>query len=274
MAGPARRPRIDKLCPKEANAAIMDDLIIESRANERVKEARKLLLRKERKARNLHLIESEKLVREAITSGARVVSCFVEQGFAFTPPDGAQTYLVSRAVLESLCESQTPQGVVAIVETPALAPPQSYPAGLVVVLDGVQDPGNVGAILRSADAFGAAGVLLSPACADPYAPKTLRAAMGSSYHLPLWQGELVPELAKLTRQGFTALCGDLRGSETLPALSANVALVIGSEGSGVSGEVAALCEGFRLTMRGRAESLNASVAAGVLLYVVSEAMAR
>jgi len=249
-------------------------MVIESRSNERVKEARKLLLRKERKSAGLHLIESEKLVREAIASGATVVSCFIEDGFVFMPPGNARVCSVTRAVLESLCESQTPQGVVAVVETPPLTPPPVYPGGLVVVLDGVQDPGNVGAILRSADAFGAAGVLLSPACADPYAPKTLRAAMGSTYHLPVWQGDPAAALQAMKAQGFLALCGDLRGSETLPQLSQDVALVIGSEGSGVSGEVAALCAGYRLTMRGHAESLNASVAAGVLLYVVSEAMPR
>jgi len=249
-------------------------MVIESRANERVKEARKLLLRKERKESGLHLIEGEKLVKEAVSSGAKIVSCYLEEGFSFALPEGATIYTVTRAVMESLCESQTPQGVVAVVETPSLIPPELYPAGLVVVLDGVQDPGNVGAILRSADAFGTVGVLLSPACADPYAPKTLRAAMGSTYHLPVWQGELVTELAKMQQQSFTALCGDIKGSETLPALNQSVALVIGSEGSGVTAEVAALCESFRLTMRGRAESLNASVAAGVLLYVVSEAMPR
>ena len=249
-------------------------MVIESRANERVKEARKLLQRKERKESGLHLIEGDKLVREAVSSGARVVSCFLEEGFSFPPPESAALHVVSRAVLESLCESQTPQGVVAVVETPPLTPPEAYPPGLVVVLDGVQDPGNVGTILRSADAFGAAGLLLSPACADPYAPKTLRAAMGSTYHLPVWQGELTSELSRMKQQGFFALCGDLRASETLPPLQESVALVIGSEGNGVSAEVAALCAGYRLTMRGRAESLNASVAAGVLLYVVSEAMHR
>ena len=249
-------------------------MLIESRANERVKEARKLLLRKERKQSGLHLIEGGKLVSEAILSGAKIVSCFIEEGFAFTPPEGAVCYSVTRAVLESLCESQTPQGIVASVETPDLTPPSEYPTGLVVVLDGVQDPGNVGAIIRSADAFGAVGMLLSPACADAFAPKTLRAAMGSTYHLPVWQGELAPEIDKMRSGGFTALCGDLKGSETLPKLASNVALVIGSEGAGVSEQVAGMCERYRLTMRGRAESLNASVASGVLLYVVSEAMPR
>jgi len=247
-------------------------MIIESRSNERVKQARSLLLRKERKKSGLHLIESEKLVREALSSGARVQTLFVEDGVSFGAPDNTQTLTVSRSVMESLCESRTPQGVAAVVETPSLAPPERYPEGLIVLLDGVQDPGNAGTILRSADAFGAAGLLLSPACADPYAPKTLRAAMGSTYHLPVWQGALAAELAKLKEQDFLPLCGDLSGSETLPALGKNTALVIGSEGGGVSAEVAALCVPYRLPMRGRAESLNAAVAAGVLLYVVSGAM--
>ena len=247
-------------------------MVIESRSNERVKQARSLLLRKERKKSGLHLIESEKLVREALSSGARVQTLFVEDGVSFGAPDNTQTLTVSRSVMESLCESRTPQGVAAVVETPSLAPPERYPEGLIVLLDGVQDPGNAGTILRSADAFGAAGLLLSPACADPYAPKTLRAAMGSTYHLPVWQGDLPGELSRLQSQEFSALCGDLKGSETLPALSKRVALVIGSEGGGVSAAVAALCARYRLPMRGKAESLNASVAAGILLYVVSNAL--
>jgi TrmH family RNA methyltransferase len=244
-------------------------MVIESRSNERVKDARRLLLRKERKRSGLHLIESEKLVREAVDSGAHIQTCFIEDGFSFSPPADAVTLTVSRGVLESLCESRTPQGVVAVVETPPLTPPQICPAGLVVALDGVQDPGNVGTILRTADAFGAVGILLSPECADPYAPKTLRAAMGSTYHLPVWQGELPEQLLHMQTQGFFALCGDLSGSETMPALSGKSVLVIGSEGKGVSDAVASLCTRYRLPMRGRAESLNASIAAGILLYIVS-----
>ncbi len=249
-------------------------IVIESRSNERVKDARRLLQRKERKESGLHLIEGEKLVREAILSGARISVLFVEDGFDFSVPENVPSYAVSRSVLESLCESQSPQGVVAVVETPPLFPPERYPSGLIVVLDGVQDPGNVGTILRSADAFGATGLLLSPSCADAYAPKTLRAAMGSTYHLPVWQGDLPAEVNKLVSQGFLPLSGDLSGSETLPELRRNTALVIGSEGCGVSAEVAALCARYRLPMKGRAESLNASVAAGILLYVVSGAMPR
>lgn len=249
-------------------------MVITSRTNAHIVETKKLLLTKARRQTGLHLIEGDKLVSEALHSGANVRELFCAEGVSVSAPPETSVTLVSRAVLESLCESQTPQGVAAVVKTPDLTPPQTFPDGCIVLLDGVQDPGNVGSILRSADAFGAAGVLLSPACADPFSPKTLRAAMGSTYHIPVWQGELLSALSRLTQSGFTAICGHLRGAETLPKLKGNVAVVIGSEGKGVSDAVAEACVRYRLNMRGRAESLNASVAAALLLYIVSERMER
>lgn len=244
-------------------------MIIESRSNPIVKSTRALLAAKERRQAGLHLIEGEKLVRDAIVSGAPLTDLFLLDGQTLPAPDGVRVHTVTQSVLESICDAKTPQGVVAIVKTPGSALPARFPEGLIVLLDGVQDPGNVGAIIRSADAFGACGVLLSPACADPYAPKTLRAAMGSTYHLPVWQAELSGALNRLEEQGYQLLCGHLHGSPKLPALSKKLALVIGSEGSGVSETVAARCIRYRLPMPGRAESLNASVAAGILIYLAS-----
>ncbi len=245
-------------------------MILESRNNPVVKSARALAGVKARRETGMHLIEGDKLVCDAIGSGAAVTDLFIEEGFAFAPPEGARVHRVSRGVLESICDAKTPQRVAAVVRTPDTAMPEAFPAGLIVLLDGVQDPGNVGSIIRSADAFGACGVLLSKACADPFAPKTLRAAMGSTYHLPLWHCEPPEEaLDRLREEGFTAVCGHLRGSETLPPLPSRLALVIGSEGGGVSDAVASRCTRYRLPMRGKAESLNAGVAAGVLLYIVS-----
>lgn len=247
-------------------------MIIESRHNEIIKAARALSQAKERRARGLHRAEGEKLVREAIASGQAVADLFLEDGFAFDAPSAARVHTVSRSVLESLCDTRTPQHVAAIVATPDTAPPAEYPAGLIVILDGVQDPGNAGTILRSADAFGASGILISADSADPFSDKALRASMGSAYHLPVWQGNPARELVRLRSAGFTAICGRLDGEETLPQLSGCVALVIGSEGRGASPEVMSLCRGYRLRMPGRAESLNASVAAGILLYQISRTM--
>lgn len=247
-------------------------MVIESRQNEIVKTARALSLAKERRARGLHRIEGAKLVREAVASGQAVTDLFCEEGFDFPAPEGARVHTVTRGVLEALTDTATPQHVAAIVKTPDTAPPAHYPDGLVVVLDGVQDPGNAGTILRTADAFGAAAVLISPDCADPYSEKTLRASMGSAYHVRIVQGDAATELSRMLSDGFTAVCGRLDAAETLPPLSRRVALVIGSEGRGASEAVEALCTGYRLAMPGRAESLNASVAAGILLYEISKEM--
>ena len=119
---------------------------------------------------------------------------------------------------------------------------------------------------------GAAGLLLGAGCADPYAPKPLRAAMGSIYHLPVWQGELEGEIPRLVQQGFTCICGHLKGGDTLPKVGERCVLVIGNEGSGVSDPVAAQCHKYRLPMYGFAESLNASVAAGILIYELAKQM--
>ena len=141
-----------------------------------------------------------------------------------------------------------------------------------MALDRVQDPGNLGTILRTADAMGAAGLLLGGGCADPFGPKVLRSTMGSVYHIPLWQGELTAELAKLREAGFSLICGHLAGTEVLPEVGDKCVLIIGNEGSGVSDEVADMCKKYRLPMYGRAESLNASVAAGILMYEIGHAM--
>ncbi|MBQ2985512.1 MAG: RNA methyltransferase [Clostridia bacterium] len=249
-------------------------MLIQSTQNETVKRMRSLAAKKGRQETGLHLIEGERLVREAISSGADIAELFIEEGrevedMAFSAP---RVYTVSRRVMESMTDTGTPQWICAAVRTQDTTPPESYPQGLIVALDRVQDPGNLGTILRTADAMGAAGLLLGGGCADPFGPKVLRSTMGSVYHIPLWQGELTAELAKLREAGFSLICGHLAGTEVLPEVGDKCVLIIGNEGSGVSDEVADMCKKYRLPMYGRAESLNASVAAGILMYEIAHAM--
>ena len=142
-------------------------------------------------------------------------------------------------------------------------------AGRYVVLDGVQDPGNVGAVLRTADAFGCTGALLLPGCADPYGPKTLRAAMGAVFRLPLYAVGL-EDLPRLLADAGLPLYGTALRHDTVDVRQRDLrrcALVIGSEGRGVSAEVLALCrETLRIPMSSHCESLNAAAAAAVLLW--------
>ena len=245
-------------------------MIITSRTNDRIKAARALNDAKYRKREGLHLIEGDKLVSDAVASGAEVVTVFaLESVPAF---DGIETVTVSESVLESLCTAKTPQRMCAAVRTPSCNCPEAYPDGLWIVLDRLQDPGNLGTIIRTADALGAAGVILSEDSADPFSPKALRAAMGSTYHLPLCIGGIGTELAKLSAQGFACICGHLKGSETLPPVSKRTALVVGSEGQGVSERTAAQCSLYRMPMRGRAESLNAAVFAALMMQTLLNVM--
>ena len=173
-------------------------------------------------------------------------------------------------LLKAVCDTDNPQGVCAALKIPDTEPPREYPKGLIVALDRLQDPGNLGTVLRTADAFGAAGVLVGEGSADPFMGKSVRAAMGSSYHIPVWQGELEQELPRLKEQGFGLVCGHLEGEEELPELPESRVLVIGNEANGASPEVAELCALYRLPMKGRAESLNAAVAAAILIYKLAE----
>ena len=245
-------------------------MIISSRSNERVKRARALQDAKARKETGLHLVEGDKLVSDAVESGARIRTVFAKEGAKTF--DGIETVFVSDGVMDAISSAKTPQNLCAVVETPDTACPERYPEGLVVVLDRLQDPGNVGTIIRTADALGAACVLISPDSADPFSPKALRAAMGSTYHLPIYIGPLKDALLRLIEQDFCCICGHLKGSETLPAITRRTALVVGSEGQGVSDETAALCRLYRMPMRGRAESLNAAVFAALMMQTILNAI--
>lgn len=247
-------------------------MLITSRANARIRAMRALDTQKARRETGLHLIEGEKLLMEAVRAGMRLDAVLVEQGCDIALPADAPVLTVTRPVLEAVCPSKTPQGVCASVFTPDQTPPASFPPGLIVVLERVQDPGNVGTILRTADAMGAAGLLASEDTADVFSSKALRAAMGSTYHIPVWRGDIMSALERMRRDGFALLCGHLAGGARLPELTARVALVIGNEGSGATDAVAAQCIPYRLPMFGRAESLNAAVAAGIMLYEIRRNM--
>ena len=174
---------------------------------------------------------------------------------------------VPEALLRAVSTVETPQGMLAVCRTPDTAPPETLPEGRLLVLDGGQDPGNVGTVWRTADAFGAAGLFLLPGCAEPFAPKTVRATMGACFRLPVWEGTLEDLTGLLARSAVSlyaaALRDDTEDIRSVPLGSA--AVVIGSEG--VSQPVLDACRAtLKIPMRDRCESLNAAVAASVVLW--------
>jgi len=237
-------------------------MTITSRTNEIIKSTKKLHRSAARRETGLHFIEGDKLVLDAIAGGAEIETVFALPEAKHLVPDCIE---VTLPVMEALCAAQSVQGLCATVKTPETTCPAHYPNGFYVALDDLQDPGNLGTIIRTADAYGAAGLLLSRGCADPHSPKALRAAMGATYHLPVYIGDLETELPKLINQGFICICGHLAGREALPPRSDKLVLVIGNEGHGASEPVANLCHRYRLPMRGRAESLNAAIFAAIMM---------
>lgn len=215
------------------------------------------------------LCDSPKLLREAAQWGAdvrTVVSVLPWDGLL---PDHVRQVLVPPEVMASISPAKTPQGVLFTCAIPVLPVPETLPGRRYVVLDGVQDPGNVGTVLRTLDAFDADGLLLTGGCADPFGPKTVRASMGAVFRRPVWS--VTPEeLGALLRHSGIPLYGAALRPDALDARQADYsrcALAIGSEGRGLSREVLDLCDKTVLIpMSPRCESLNAAIAAAVLLW--------
>lgn len=250
---------------------------ITSKDNLRVREYVKLgSSRKYRQEKKAFVIEGGKLLEEAIRSGVDILSIYVTDRWLDSEWARLLTGLerrtcwISDAIEQKLRQSQTPQGVYAVcsmLDKPA-NPDTMDVNGTLLGLWSLQDPGNVGTMIRAADAMGVDGVVLSRDCCDLYNLKTLRAAMGSLFRMPV----LVTDMAEFLTQhrgsvmSFAAVVteGESLTEVTFPGKSM---VVIGNEGNGLSAEQAALCDRrVTIPMRGHAESLNAAMAATILLW--------
>ncbi|MCI8303465.1 MAG: RNA methyltransferase [Lawsonibacter sp.] len=217
------------------------------------------------------LCDSPKLLQEAKLWGQTVLAVLHTEGAELPPFDDDKTRViqVTGSVMESVSPMKTPQGVVFSCVSARHTPPEKLEPGRYLVLDRVQDPGNVGTILRTADAFGCDEVFLLPGCADVNSPKTIRAAMGVHFRRAICQCTL-EELAVLLRQAGIPMYAAALGENTADVRDvdlSNAAVIIGSEGQGVSRAVLEACAGtLKIPMSRRCESLNAAVAAAVILW--------
>lgn len=245
---------------------------ITSRQNPLITRLRRLgAEKKTRRAQGVFLCEGTKLVGEALRWGPPPELLAVAEGTAPPAelPAGVRVVEVPEALLRAVSTVETPQGMLAVCRTPDTAPPETLPEGRLLVLDGVQDPGNVGTILRTLDAFDADGLLLTGGCADPYGWKAVRSSMGAVFRRPIYSGT-PEELAALLHRSGLPLYGAALREDTVDARQADYTrctLAIGSEGRGLSREVLDLCgQTIRIPMSDRCESLNAAIAAAVLLW--------
>ena len=241
--------------------------ILSSLQNPKVQSWRSLKDKKGRDEQNAFLVEGVRMVSEALSSGLPVRALLLREDRRNDPvPDGIPVWILSDRVFQAVCDTRTPQGVAAVVAR-SVRPAEG---SRLLALDGLQDPGNVGTILRTADAAGFDGVLLSRDCADLFSPKVLRSTMGSVFRLGFSFPDSLPAaLENLRKRGYSVLSSQLDGDPffSRKEVSDSFVLIIGNEGNGVSEPVRAVAtHRLALPMRGGAESLNAAVAAGIMMY--------
>ena len=251
---------------------------VSSLKNPAVQAARALRDARERARQGAFLLDGEHMVGEALAACPdRVSALFVDEArleaYAALTALVPQTacYAVPSHVLAAISQVKTPQGVAAVCAMPPSPAPEEM-GNRLILLENVQDPGNVGTVLRTLDAAGFDGCILTPGCADPFGPKALRASMGAAARLRVVQTPHLPDaLAALRQKGVTALAAALYNSRPLdevPAkLPGGVCLVIGSEGQGLTDAAVAACSAaVRIPITDKVESLNAGVAGSVLLW--------
>ena len=254
---------------------------IESASNQTVKLAASLYEKKGRDKSGLFPLEGERFVGELLTQkhSFRVSFFLLSDSFAAKHVGGvdayedlADTYIVPDALFRRVSEEEAPQGVLAVCEQKRHAP-EDFLANdnpLLLILEEMQDPGNLGTALRLADAAGATGVLLSPGCADAYNPKALRAAAGSILRVPFAANVPVGEAVPLLRAHGVSVYAAMPDAEALPYafdLTKPAAFLVGNEARGLSPEASCLADAqVALPMPGGAESLNAAMACGILMY--------
>lgn len=243
-----------------------------STSNPQVKQWRQLLTPSGRKKHGLFLAEGIHLATEAQKAGCATTLLVSKEHldqYPETESSRIPTYLVSRQVLAALTDSKTPQGIVAVCLLPD-APQIQLAGSYLVALNCLQDPGNVGTILRTLDAAAFDGMLIDPGCADPFSPKALRASMGAVFRVPVYVCESLPD-ALASLPNYTIVAGDLHGSPYYEhgKFGEKVCLLVGNEGAGLDRELLQMAHHrLKLPIPGGAESLNAAVAAGLMIYDV------
>jgi TrmH family RNA methyltransferase len=252
--------------------------IVQSRQNSRVKELRFGLAQACRTDQGRVSIEGVHLIQEALRSGLQVPVVFIREGdealidtLELLPPD-SEILALTPDIFLSAVSTESPQGIAALVDPPdfSLESVFAAPSPLILVAAALQDPGNLGTLIRSAEAFGASGVLTLPGTVSPWNAKALRAASGSLFRLPV-VAVREPELfTALRARGVRILATTASASSSMPNLTGPAAILIGNEGAGLSASLLAAADAvISIPCPGPVESLNAAVAASILLYEAS-----
>ncbi|EGT0691447.1 RNA methyltransferase [Clostridium perfringens] len=248
-------------------------LEIESKNNNLFKEIKKLKEKKHRIKSNKYLIEGLRFVEEAIKSKVSIDSIIFTESFNEKNPDlflkineNIKLIQMNEALLKQLCSTENPQGIVGVIN---MQNKELKSGELVVLVDKVQDPGNMGTIIRTAHAAGAAGIVMTKGTVDIYNDKTLRSTMGSIFYIPIVEDDSLDFVKSLKKEGYKLVVSSLQGKNNFfeENLQGKVMVAVGNEGNGVSDEVYDIADiKVKIPMPGEAESLNVAVATSIMIY--------
>ena len=251
--------------------------IISSKDNEIVKRIRKLKEKKYRDMENVYIVEGIKMLREAIKSKTaieQIIICDDCEKSDGIPKDlmyemaKYDCIYVTSKIFKYISEVQSPQGVLTIVEKNN-SKPINYKEDIIIALDGLQDPGNLGTILRTLDSANLSQVIVSKTTVDAYNPKVVRSTMGAIFRINVIEVDNLKEtLLEMKTHNYKVMCADLKAKENIYSIDYNKKiLVIGNEANGVSKEILNIAdEKIIIPMLGKTESLNASVATSIIVY--------
>lgn len=243
---------------------------IESVKNPQVKQWKKLLTKKERDKTGKYLVEGFHLVEEALKEEIVLEVIINEQTEmpAHFKVEGTELIYVKNDIMKAICDTEAPQGIAAVCEQKSTSMASINPEKLLLI-DAVQDPGNIGTMIRTADAAGIDAVILGEGCADLYNPKVVRSTQGSLFHMPVIKGNLSEIIDELKQSGIPVYGTALEGASPFEEVekSSRFALLVGNEGQGVSKELLEkTTKNLYIPIYGKSESLNVGIAAGILMY--------
>lgn len=248
-------------------------ILIESRENNIFKEIRKLRERKNRNKLSKFIIEGFRLVEEAFISNVPIDYILVSESAKEKvsdyniDTDSVKCYEVPDSLMKDLVFTDSPQGIAAVIHIQDKKITED--GSFYLLCDKVQDPGNMGTIIRTADAAGADGIILTKGTVDIYNEKVIRSTMGSIFHIPIFYDNDLSETKKLKSEGFKIIVTSLEAENNFfdEKLDGKIILTVGNEGNGVSSDILALADTkVKIPMAGKAESLNVSIASGIIMY--------
>jgi len=254
---------------------------ISSNQNTLIKDIKALKVRKYREERKEFFIEGARFLEEALKEKLQISRIFLSSSFienkcnndflSILSSEMYDAFVLTDKLFEEISDTENPQGVLAVLKMKNYSFNEILSNNnMIIILESIQDPGNMGTIIRTADAAGFSGIVISKGCVDIYNPKVLRSTMGSIFHLPMYLSEnLMETIDEMKQKGIKLFASHLSSTSSFfeTNLTGDIAIIIGNEANGISSEIASKADSLiKIPMSGKAESLNVSVAAGLLMY--------